>query len=93
MYRHVTRRGNFLRWLKFWISDGWWANLADKKGWPDWAWPPEWIISILCRLLTLGKHEPENDMCMKPEHRFCLWCGKSMPYVSVPKFEERWIKK
>lgn len=28
----------------------------------------------------ISGHTPVRDQCMKPEHDYCLWCTKSMPY-------------
>lgn len=35
--------------------------------------PIQWV---LCRIQG---HQPERDQCGRPEHDYCLWCGKSMP--------------
>ncbi len=46
------------------------------------GWAAEW----LCRLLLA--HEATEDHCLKPEHDFCLYCGKSMPFKG-PNIEKR----
>ena len=34
--------------------------------------------AVLCR--TYG-HHVENDQCMIPSHRYCVWCSKGMPNI------------
>lgn len=36
-----------------------------------------WAARLLCRLMVA--HYAIEDHCGKPEHDFCLFCGKSMP--------------
>lgn len=35
----------------------------------------------LCAFLG---HLPERDQCMRPEHDYCVWCLRSMPYAWSP---------
>lgn len=56
-----------------WLWDGWPSEHA-----PDWTVRlASWIG---CRI---GGHEPTGDQCGKPEHDFCLWCSKSMPFQAL----------
>jgi hypothetical protein len=65
---------------------GWMADdvIDPKYDWPEGRSPEQEqadrvldeveaaIKAILCR--EFG-HEIEDDQCMKPEHRYCPWCG------------------
>lgn len=41
---------------------------------------PLWMYDALARTCCfLVGHEPERDMCGKPEHDYCAWCLKPQP--------------
>jgi len=63
-----------MRWVRFedWLSsqDGW---LSEQ----DFMYQQDgWLARRLCAVLG---HEPVPDQCNKPEHDYCVWCGKRMP--------------
>lgn len=40
------------------------------------------IFNVLCDRYG---HEVEDDQCMRPDHRYCLWCNTLMPNQPVGK--------
>lgn len=36
------------------------------------------VNEVMCRQFG---HEIEDDMCMKPEHRYCVWCRRREPDI------------
>lgn len=71
-----SRRDRIMRFLLFRVEERW-DDIADKRGWPDWASFPDWPRRWLCRLLRA--HAPIPDQCCLPEHDYCAWCQRSMP--------------
>lgn len=49
-----------------------------------WEWPYEFMCwasrFFLCLFIF---HEPMDDQCGKPEHRFCFKCGRETPNAKV----------
>ena len=41
-----------------------WAYIGDPGCW------------VLCKIMG---HQPIDDQCMMPEHRYCLWCHAPQP--------------
>lgn len=33
-------------------------------------------------------HWVEQDQCMNPDHRYCIWCGRNFPRVEPGQFSE-----
>lgn len=67
---------------KTWL--GWWIEL----NWDEWAdmykyfpYFPDSLKQAICKVW--GGHSPMDDQCMKPEHRFCSWCGRATPNAEV----------
>lgn len=66
-------RREYADWL-WWKADD---LLGDSDEIPDEAFweATETVMVGLCRG---AGHEVEDDMCGKPEHRYCLYCRQSM---------------
>ena len=51
--------------------------------WESPTWFPEQpFLRLLCMLVG---HEPIADQCNKPEHDYCITCGRSMPGLGQRK--------
>lgn len=90
------------RKIQFWLNDGmydfrdqdtWYSRMAKRID-PVWnrqemyvEMPGRWVM---CQLFG---HQPEDDQCMIPSHRYCIWCGISMPNFPVRDFTARDDKK
>lgn len=63
----------FLLWEgpSSWADNERWTALAR---WEKCAQPVLWL---LCKLLG---HQPIDDQCMMPEHRYCVWCHVRQAY-------------
>ena len=67
------------------FSDGWWrSSHPEYRPWKGRiynvvAGSAEWIR----KHWPLCIHYVIDDHCMKPEHRFCLYCNKKMPNHAI----------
>lgn len=70
-----------------WAMMAWDDAVPDDL--PDKWYVPEWMengLRWLCS--TLRAHEPEDDQCMIPDHRFCMICSARTP--SAPTRNLTW---
>lgn len=83
--------GTRLHRVYFFLWDGIYDPFFEHDA-PDWVSdaldsvvvrPSKWV---LCQIYG---HEPERDQCGMPEHDFCLWCNRSMPYMAEPAIKRR----
>jgi len=70
-------------WL--WAVDGMCDGRED-----NWSADDEELGNLLeaaiCNLLCdRYGHQVADDQCMKPDHRFCVWCHKGMPNQPIGK--------
>lgn len=81
----MTERPRWVTNVWMWLTDGQYDLLQKWKVRDDnWVW---WICDriqwagtkLLC--LTFG-HKPVPDQCPYPEHDFCVFCNKSMPFAA-----------
>lgn len=62
----------------------WWDDTVPGKYLPDkdWAFMPSWgVINKFCRVMRA--HVVTDDQCNKPEHRYCIACGRQTPNEEV----------
>lgn len=81
----MTERPRWVTKSWMWLTDGQYDLLQKWKVKDDnWVW---WIGDrvqtagcwVLCH--TFG-HKPVPDQCNKPEHDFCVFCNKPMPFLA-----------
>lgn len=68
-----------------WLTDGQFDRLVNRGvADADWRWTfGEWLNQTGCRALCVAfSHHATPDQCDKPEHDFCVYCMKPMPYLA-----------
>ena len=55
----------------------------------EYEWLPDWVVDLIERIVSskwlckLSRHEPIDDHCMRPEHRYCVYCRTMLPYAEI----------
>lgn len=70
-----------VRYIADYLISETWDEAAYKRGWPDWAYAPQWgVLDRLGRLsCSVWGHDPTTDHCGMPAHDYCEVCNQRTP--------------
>ena len=64
-----------------------WWNVYEAEWSIGWKYEEQWLSGLewlFPYVMCLGYfHEPVDDHCMMPEHRYCWKCGIPTPYAKI----------